>query len=59
MAATLALPRALERGVHGEALRFTAGQQLVAHIAAFATIADGRIARFETYDCYEPFGSRS
>jgi ketosteroid isomerase-like protein len=128
VAAALALPRALERGMHGEALRklytadvisiehpnpvapnggthdldqivaasdagaallqsqrydirdivesgdlvifryvwtgvvgvdrgpFTAGQQIVAHIAAFATIADGRIARFETYDCYEPFG---
>ena len=37
---------------------FTAGQEIVAHIAAFATIADGRIAGFETYDCYEPFGSR-
>ena len=129
MAAALALPRALERGVHGEALRslytpdaisiehpslvapqggthdvdhivaasdagaalmqsqrydirevveageevilryvwtgivgvdrgpFHIGQKLVAHIAAFATIADGRIARFETYDCYEPFVS--
>jgi ketosteroid isomerase-like protein len=129
--AALALPRALERGVHGEALRplfttdatstehpnliaphgathgvdaiiagsdagaalmqsqrydirdvveagdlvifryrwtglvgvdrgpFTTGQELVGHIAAFATIADGRIARFETYDCYEPFPSRT
>ena len=129
VAAALALPRALERGVHGEALRafytpdaisiehpnpiapnggsydldhivaasdagaalmqsqrydirdvvevgeevifryvwtgivgvdrgpFSSGQKLVAHIAAFATIADGRIARFETYDCYEPFVS--
>jgi ketosteroid isomerase-like protein len=127
VAAALALPRALERGVHGEALRafytpdaisiehpnaiapnggrydldhvvaasdagaalmqsqrydirdvveagdlvifrylwtgtvgvdrgpFTAGQQIVAHIAAFATITDGRISHFETYDCYEPF----
>jgi ketosteroid isomerase-like protein len=129
VAAALALPRALERGVHGEALRslytpdaisiehpnpvapnggtadvdhiiaasdagaallqsqrydirhvvesgdlvifryiwtgmvgvdrgpFNAGQKIVAHIAAFATIADGRIARFETYDCYEPLPS--
>jgi ketosteroid isomerase-like protein len=131
VAAALALPRALERGVHGEALRplytpdatsiehpnpiapygathdvdhivaasdagaalmqsqrydisdvveagdlvifrytwtgivgvdrgpFRIGQQIVAQIAAFATIADGRIARFETYDCYEPFDGRS
>jgi SnoaL-like domain len=36
---------------------FSAGQQIVAHIAAFATITDGRIGRFETYDCYEPFGT--
>ena len=38
---------------------FTAGQEIVAHIAAFATISDGRIARFETYDCYEPFARRT
>jgi ketosteroid isomerase-like protein len=129
VAAALALPRALERGMHGEALRslftpdaisiehpnpiaphggthdvdhivaasdagaalmqsqryeirdvvesgqevifryvwtgivgvdrgpFSNGQKIVAHIAAFAAIADGRIARFETYDCYEPFPS--
>jgi ketosteroid isomerase-like protein len=36
---------------------FRSGQKLIAHIAAFATVADGRIARFETYDCYEPFAS--
>ena len=36
---------------------FTAGQEIIAHIAAFATISGGRISRFETYDCYEPFGS--
>jgi ketosteroid isomerase-like protein len=125
--AALALPRALERGVHGEALRelytpdvvsvehpnpisrrgsradldrivvasdagaallssqrytirdvhedgnlvifrytwtgviavdrgpFRAGQELVAHVAAFAGITDGRISSFETFDCYEPF----
>ncbi len=35
---------------------FAAGQEIVAHIAAFATITAGRISRFETYDCYEPFG---
>ena len=32
----------------------TAGQKLVAHIAQFATIRSGRIARIETFDCYEP-----
>ena len=37
---------------------FSAGQEIVAHIAAFARIANGQIAGFETYDCYEPFGSR-
>ena len=32
-----------------------AGQRLVAHIAQFVTVTDGRISRLETYDCYEPF----
>lgn len=35
------------------------GQVLTAHVAAFATITDGRISRFETYDCYEPFDAGS
>jgi ketosteroid isomerase-like protein len=34
---------------------FRAGQELSAQVAAFATISDGRISRFETYDCYRPF----
>jgi ketosteroid isomerase-like protein len=34
---------------------FRAGQELVAHVATFATISGGRISRFETFDCYEPF----
>ena len=34
-----------------------AGQQLIAHIAQFATVRDGRIARIETFDCYEPIGA--
>lgn len=34
---------------------FTSGQQLVAHIAQFATVRDGRIAHIETFDCYEPW----
>ena len=36
---------------------FRAGQELTAHVAAFATITNGRISHFETYDCYEPLGS--
>jgi ketosteroid isomerase-like protein len=35
--------------------RFTAGQQLTAHIAQFVTTRDGRISAIATYDCYEPF----
>jgi ketosteroid isomerase-like protein len=38
---------------------FRSGQRLTAHVAAFATITDGRISHFETYDCYEPFGEAS
>jgi ketosteroid isomerase-like protein len=30
------------------------GQELIAHIAQFLQVRDGRIARIETYDCYEP-----
>jgi len=37
---------------------FHAGQQLTAHIAQFVDTRDGRIARIETYDCYEPFPNR-
>ena len=33
-----------------------AGQRLVAHVAQFIEVRDGRIASIETYDCYEPFG---
>jgi ketosteroid isomerase-like protein len=32
-----------------------AGQELVAHIATFTQVRDGRIFRHATYDCYEPF----
>ncbi len=28
--------------------------ELVAHIAGFLTVADGRILEHETFDCYEP-----
>lgn len=30
------------------------GSELVAHIAAWLTVADGRIREHETFDCYEP-----
>ena len=33
-----------------------AGGELVAHVAAFYEFSDdGRIARQNSYDCYEPF----
>lgn len=38
---------------------FRSGQELTARVAAFATITEGRISHFETYDCYEPFGEAS
>ncbi|MBM6401573.1 nuclear transport factor 2 family protein [Phycicoccus sonneratiae] len=31
-----------------------AGTVLHARVAQFVTVADGRIARLETYDCYDP-----
>jgi hypothetical protein len=31
-----------------------AGTELVAHIAAWLTVVDGRIREHETFDCYEP-----
>lgn len=34
---------------------FRRGQVLTAHIAQFVETRDGRVARLETYDCYEPF----
>ena len=34
---------------------FVKGQELVAHIAQFATVRDDRIAHIETFDCYEPW----
>lgn len=35
------------------------GQVLTAHIAQFIETRDGRVARIETFDCYEPFGAAS
>jgi ketosteroid isomerase-like protein len=31
-----------------------AGAELEAQIAAFATVVDGRVRRYETFDCYTP-----
>lgn len=36
---------------------FRKGQKLTAHIAQFIETRGDRIARIETFDCYEPFGS--
>jgi hypothetical protein len=32
-----------------------AGSELSAEIAQFITVRSGRIARVETFDCYQPF----
>jgi pimeloyl-ACP methyl ester carboxylesterase len=37
---------------------FRKGQVLTAHIAQFIETRDGRVARIETYDCYEPFDAQ-
>ncbi|HET7902488.1 MAG TPA: nuclear transport factor 2 family protein [Candidatus Nanopelagicales bacterium] len=34
--------------------RVPVGTTMVAHVAAFVVVQDGRILRHETYDCYEP-----
>jgi ketosteroid isomerase-like protein len=31
-----------------------AGAELVAHVAAWLTVVDGRVREHETFDCYEP-----
>jgi ketosteroid isomerase-like protein len=47
--------RATWRGTVAEgAGSLAAGTELVAHIAAWLTVADGRIRAHETFDCYEP-----
>lgn len=35
----------------------SAGDRLVAQVAAFVTVRDGHVVAHETFDCYEPFGS--
>ncbi|MCW2688977.1 MAG: hypothetical protein JWR37_3867 [Mycobacterium sp.] len=34
--------------------RFAAGTELVAEMAGFLTVRDGRIVAHDTYDCYPP-----
>jgi ketosteroid isomerase-like protein len=51
--------RATWRGTLREDAGATAaGTELVAHISAWLTVADGRIREHETFDCYEPFPPR-
>jgi ketosteroid isomerase-like protein len=50
--------RATWRGTIGEAAGALApGTELAAHVAAWLTVADGRIREHETFDCYEPLPS--
>lgn len=47
--------RASWRGTIREGIdALTPGAELVAHIAAWLTVADGRIREHETFDCYQP-----
>jgi ketosteroid isomerase-like protein len=34
--------------------RLPAGTELVAHVAAWLTVSDGRVREHETFDCYDP-----
>ena len=46
--------RATWRGTIGEGTEaLPSGTELVAHVAAWLTVADGRIREHETFDCYE------
>jgi ketosteroid isomerase-like protein len=50
--------RATWRGTIAERTNaLAAGTELVAHIAAWLTVVDGRIREHETFDCYEPLPS--
>jgi hypothetical protein len=50
--------RATWRGTIGQgAGPLAPGAELVAHIAAWLTVAEGRILEHETFDCYEPLPS--
>jgi ketosteroid isomerase-like protein len=47
--------RATWKGTIGQGSEaLAAGTQLVAHIAAWLSVADGRIREHDTFDCYEP-----
>lgn len=47
--------RATWSGVVGvDAGPYVAGQELVAEIASFLTVRDGRVVDHETFDCYRP-----
>lgn len=47
--------RATWRGTIGQGTdALDAGTELVAHIAAWLTVVDGRVVEHETFDCYEP-----
>lgn len=51
--------RATWRGTVGEGRGGLAtGTEIVAHIAALLTVTDGLIRDHETFDCYEPLGTR-
>jgi ketosteroid isomerase-like protein len=50
--------RATWRGTVGAGTDALApGAELVAHVAAWLTVVDGRIRSHETFDCYEPLPS--
>jgi len=47
--------RATWRGTIGvETPALAKGTELVAHVAAWVTVAGGRVREHETFDCYEP-----
>jgi ketosteroid isomerase-like protein len=50
--------RATWRGTIGQGIDgLASGTELVAHIAAWLTVVDGRVLEHETFDCYEPLPS--
>jgi ketosteroid isomerase-like protein len=50
--------RATWRGTLGQGIDgLASGAELVAHIAAWLTVVDGRVLEHETFDCYEPLPS--
>ncbi len=55
-AGSLVIVRATWKATIGQSVGgLTQGQELVAHLAQFIEVRDGRVASIETYDCYEPF----